>query len=200
MPMTVRRRPVLMARSKSPDDAGMTRTTVGTIVLLAAGGCSLGTYVPQSYRVLHLPSGDRHSVYEAALAVLVDQGYEIKSADPITGVITTEPVRARQADASRSPAVRLSAPRILRRIAEVRVAKAADATSLYCKVAIQELVTDTHRILWQDRHATDVPNATAIDRGAGTTREQNMVWQTLRRDRAAERRILDGVLNKADPR
>ncbi len=180
----------------------MTRTTVGTILLFAAGGmtaagCAAGAYQPRSFAARHVPSGDRQSLYEAALTVLVDLGYEIKSADPTTGVVTTESVRATQAGTPDSPGARWSGRRTLGRVAEVRISGTTEAVSLQCRVAVQELVTETHRILWQDRHATDVPNATAIDRGAGTTREQNMVWQTVRRDRAAERRILDAVLQKA---
>jgi hypothetical protein len=46
-----------------------------------------------------------------------------------------------------------------------------------------------------DRSGSDLPGQqTAIDRDAATTAEQNTVWRTLRRDTAAERQILDAIL------
>jgi hypothetical protein len=42
-----------------------------------------------------------------------------------------------------------------------------------------------------DRSGSDTPgDYTAINRDAATTAEQNSVWRTLRRDRAAERNII----------
>lgn len=48
-----------------------------------------------------------------------------------------------------------------------------------------------------DHRVSDIPDDTPIDRDAATTTEQNTVWRTIRRDKAAERRILEAILDQA---
>ena len=43
----------------------------------------------------------------------------------------------------------------------------------------------------------DVPNDTAIDRDAATTKEQNTVWEPVGRDKSAERIIVQAILDRA---
>jgi len=44
-----------------------------------------------------------------------------------------------------------------------------------------------------DLALNDAPTATAADRDAATTREQNEVWRVLRRDKLAERTVLQDI-------
>jgi hypothetical protein len=77
------------------------------------------------------------------------------------------------------------------------VAQNGNDVNVYCKVVVQEQTTETHRMFAQDSTLSDVPHDTAIDRDAATTTQQNTVWRTVQRDKAAERRILEAVLERA---
>lgn len=82
----------------------------------------------------------------------------------------------------------------LRRVVHVRVTQSTDVVNVYCQVAIQEQTTEAHRMFRRNHMISDTPGETPIDREAATTDEQNIVWQTIGRDKAAERRILEAIL------
>ena len=68
--------------------------------------------------------------------------------------------------------------------------------SLYCMVAVQEQATEAHRMFQQGLQESDAPIDTPIDRPEPTTTEEGNVWQTVYRDKGAERRILEAVLQQ----
>ncbi len=83
---------------------------------------------------------------------------------------------------------------------EVRVADSGGAARVFCRVLIQEQTTQGHRMFASDRSGSDTPgDYTAINRDAATTTEQNTVWRTLRRDKSAERQILDMIEPLSNP-
>ena len=84
----------------------------------------------------------------------------------------------------------------LRRLATVRVGQGAGVVNVYARVALQEQTTEAHRMFQRDHAISDIPGDTPIDREAATTSEQNTVWRTIGRDRAAERRILEAILEE----
>ena len=82
----------------------------------------------------------------------------------------------------------------MRRIVEVRVADSGGAGKVFCRVLIQEQTTQAYRMFASDRSGSDAPGEyTPINRDAATTAEQNTVWRTVRRDKSAERQILDAI-------
>jgi len=148
------------------------------------------------YTVRHVQQQDLSAALDAAEASLIDLGYKIERRDPTEGVITTQPVEAQAGLDSTRPAS-LSSRGKTRRIVEVRVQNDGDATKVYCKVLIQEQTTQAHRMFDADRTGSDTPgDYTAINRDAATTTEQNTVWRTLRRDKAAEREILNAITER----
>jgi hypothetical protein len=87
----------------------------------------------------------------------------------------------------------------LRRIALIHVVPEAEGgTGVYCQVTIQQQTTEAYRMFQQDRELSDAPGQTAIERDAATTTEQNTVWRNVRRDKAAERRILEAVVRRSE--
>ncbi len=144
--------------------------------------------------VRHLADADQQTVLEEARFALADQGFPIKSTDASSGVVLSYPVsQARVGGASRSN-LSLSTHGDFQRIAQVRIASSEDGVSIYCRVEVQEQVNATQRIFYQGFAEGDVPVETPIDRDAATTTQQNTVWRTIRRDKGAERRILEAIL------
>ena len=169
---------------------------VGMCGLLVSGCVSAGPS-PLSYGLRHVKGGDRAVVFETAQKAVAELGYAIDRADSTAGIITTVPISEPYRSGFPRSGVRLSSQGRLRRVVQIRIDGRGDAVDVYCKVALEQQVTAAHRMFAYDRMGTDVPGATPIDREAATTTEQNTVWQTVRRDKAAERRILEAILERA---
>ncbi len=165
----------------------MIRTLTILVCLLASFGCASRDAGPVNYTVRGAPSADRGASLDAAEAALMGLGYSIARRDTAGGLIVTEPI-AIERTGERS----LRADNPLRKIAEVRVTGSGDGLRVHCKVDIQEQATESYRFLAFERGGDDLPgHQTAIDRDAATTAEQNTVWRIVRRDKTAEREILD---------
>jgi len=148
------------------------------------------------FTVRHVQQRERGAALDDAEAALIDLGYQIERRDPAEGVITTQPVEAQAGLDSTRPASLSSRPKA-RRIVEVRVQNDGGATKFFCKVLIQEQTSQAHRMFASDRSGSDTPgDSTAINRDAATTAEQNSVWRTLRRDKSAERNILNAITKR----
>ncbi len=162
-------------------------------LLLFLCSCAAPSPTPMDYTVRHVQERERSAALDAAEAALIDLGYQIERRDPAEGVITTQPVEA-QAGLDSTRPVRLSSRGKTRRTVEIRIQNDGDATKVYCKVLIQEQTTQAHRMFSSDRSGSDTPgDYTPINRDAATTTEQNTVWRTVRRDKFAERNILNAI-------
>ncbi|MGD2108591.1 MAG: hypothetical protein PVI86_04280 [Phycisphaerae bacterium] len=161
-------------------------------IALTLGGCASTGASPLSYGLRRIEGGDRAAVFEVAETVLVDLGFRIDRVDGSAGLISTHPAWESQRSDGSMP--RISSRDRLRRVVEVRVEDRAETVNVYCKVLIQEQVTGAHRMFAYERSGTDLPGETPIEREAATTEEQNAVWQTIRRDKGAERRILEAIV------
>ena len=167
---------------------------------LLVGGCASSGLSPLNFGVRQVPGADRAAVFDATRTTLADLGYRIDRSDLAEGVVTTYPLQAKSRDEPSRPGFRLRQRSRVRRVAQVRLAESAEAVSVYCKVVIQEQTTEAHRMFAGDRMSSDTPGRTPIDDEAATTTEQNDAWQTIRRDKAAESRILEAILQQTGSR
>lgn len=160
---------------------------------LLVGGCASSGLSSLNFAVRQVPGTDRAVVFGATRAALVDLGYRIDRSDLAEGVMTTYPLPGRSGSARHGWSFQRPRNRI-RHVVQVRFAESAEAVNVYCKVVVQEQTTEAHRMFARDLMSSDTPGRTPIDREAATTTEQNTAWQTIRRDKAAERRILEAIL------
>lgn len=175
------------------------KTTAGAIIagaLLLWSACAAPAPSPLTYTVRQSTVDDGAALLGFAEAVLVSEGFEIDEVDAANGSISSKPLAVSSGDATGSGRS-IGSHGGARRVATVKVTRVGDATSVYCKVTVEEQATEAHRFLFQDEHGSDLPTDTAIERDAATTAEQNTVWRTVRRDTAAERRIVEAVLTRA---
>jgi len=171
----------------------MKRNSLMTVFLLIGVGCANREAQTVDFAVRSAPTAERSALLDTAETVLVSLGYEITRRDTAGGVVVSEPMAI---DRSGRRTVRADNP--LRKIAEVRLAGEANQLKIHCKVVIQEQATESFRLQASERSGDDVPgHNTAIDRDAATTAEQNSVWRTVRRDKSAEREILDQITQPA---
>lgn len=168
------------------------------VVLMPLGGCASSGLSPLSYGVRQVPITDTAPVLGVATDALIELGYEIDRVDQTDGVVTTKPITTTGTYERLPHGARLSSPSRFRRVAQVRVVPGPDVTNVYCRVAVQEQTTEAHRMFQSDQSISDAPGHTAIDRDAATTTEQNTVWETVRRDKAAERLILEEIVRRTE--
>ena len=164
--------------------------------------CVVGCAAPQvshlQFGFRRIPGATRSAVFAAAQHLLVDIGYRLDRADPESGVITTEPTVAKLDTERVGGRAMLSSSGRGRRIVEVRLVESSSGANVHCRVAIQLLTTEAHRMFRHEAAGADIPNETAIDLDAASTAEQNAVWKTVRRDKPAERQILDAIVARAN--
>lgn len=167
-----------------------------TTACFALGGCATDGLSSLSHSVSRASGEDRDATFARVRAAVMALGFQIDRADPAAGLITTKPLPMTTHEQRGFAELPWNAPHAFRRIVEVRFRADDDVLRVYCKVEVQQQVTQAHRILWQDQAATDVPSETAIERGAASTAAQDEVWQMVRRDKAAERRILHALVKR----
>jgi hypothetical protein len=166
---------------------------VVTFGIMPLGGCATTGVSPVNFSVIEISGHDRAAVFEAAEARLFAEGYRIDLRDPGKGLIRSVPVDGPPEERLLRRGAYLSGHGRTRRIAELRLIEATEAIRVHCRVAVQEQQTQAQRFFAYERRADDTPGDTAIDRDAATTDDQNTVWRTIRRDRAAERSILASI-------
>jgi hypothetical protein len=168
------------------------------VSFIVVGGCAAPGPSPSSFAVQRLPGADSTAAFEQAERALISLGHRIDQRDRARGIITTQPISGAARDEPRRRTVSLSGPRAARRVCEVLIAGDDGGVSVYCRVAVQELSTEAHRLSARDHGISDTPDHTPIDREGATTRDQNQVWRTIRRDRVMEREVLAAIAALAD--
>lgn len=142
---------------------------------------------------------DRQAAIQKIEQALRDHGFDIATRDLIEGVLVTHPIMGGSPEDARRGVRRIGSPARLRRVATVRIEETSEGAKVFCKVVVQELATEVYRMRAQDEGWSDSPATTAIDQEGATTREQNTVWQTIRRDKRLERDILSTVSQGSEP-
>ncbi len=165
-------------------------------MVLLSHGCASPQRWSLQYAVRQIDGVDRDAVFAVAQQALVDEGLRLDRTDSASGIITTHPTEVEIGALRARNGSRFRSTSRLRRIAEVRLAPTATGQAVYCTVAIQQQASEAYRMFRHEAAGSDVPNETAIEREAATTVEQNTIWQTIRRDRATERRILDAIVKQ----
>lgn len=166
----------------------------GLLALVLLAGCQTAQPAATTFAVRQSPL-EPSAAFRAAEDVLYDLGYSLDQQDVAALTLRSAPREIRSRAGGAGSRGLLSTPARLREIVDMRLEGAADGTRVYCRVLMQEQATEVYRLREPDMHGSDNPGTTAIDRDAGTTREQNTVWKTLRRDGQQERRILQAVLD-----
>jgi hypothetical protein len=164
-----------------------------TAFLATAAGCVSTAPSPANYTVRTTTLTDRGEILDSVEIALIDRGYVIERRDDRAGVITTYPIESMPSEPSLRHSRVIRSPTPIRTRAEIRLEPAGASLRIHCKVVVQEQDTEAARMFALQRGGYDTPRDTPIDRDAATTEEQNAYWRTVRRDKNAERAILDSV-------
>lgn len=151
-----------------------------------------------SYTVRLVHGEDIGVLLDTAELALREQDYTIATRDDTLGTLIAYPLQTSGASGSIRYKGRLIPAHRLRRVAEIMLRPGSQTTSIFCRIVVQDQITETHRMFSLDRSGRDVPNTTPIERDAATTTEQNTVWRTLQRDKSAERAVLEAILLRTE--
>ncbi len=169
----------------------LSRYVVVAIPLLVVG-CATTAPDLSNYSVRQVSATQQQQILNLAEDVLQTHSFAIYERDDMVGRLRARVI----VDAGSTPPRSRRIHRLTgdaRRHADIWVKTNAQQLAVYCKVLLQQRVTEAHRMLQRDYTGHDTPNDTAIDRDAATTEEQNTLWRTLRRDRRSERELLDAI-------
>ena len=180
---------------------GMTRTVSASMVGLAMTACVGSCAAPRTSQLpfgsMRIPGATHLATFGSAQQVLMAMGYRLDRADTESGVITTEPTDAKLDTRTIGDRSTVSSLRRGRRVVEVRIVEGPSGSNVHCRVAIQMLTTEAHRMFRHEAAGADIPHETAIDLEAAATAQQTAVWKTVRRDKPTERQILDTIVARA---
>lgn len=168
---------------------------IPAFVVVLASGCATTAATPVNYSIRPVTERNVELVLDAAEAALVENGFAIAQRNAKERTITTVPVEETIDPGDTTLRSRLRSR--TRKVADIRVEQVSGETRVFCKVAVQQQTTETYRLMASDKASSDLPHDTPIDRGAYSTPEQNTVWDTIRRDGAAERAILASITKRA---
>lgn len=182
------------------NNAAMRTAVYDRVFLLAAAwsiiafavGCASTSRVTDPYAFRLFSTTDFATALAHADAALANLGYAVRLRDPDRGLIETMPFSGASGD-SHQPRIGSARRDALRTIATVRVTPSGTGSRVACQVVVQQRSTQAHRLFRADRSRSDLPSETPIELEGATTRDQNTVWRTLRRDRSRERAILAEV-------
>lgn len=166
---------------------------VGLMTALLVSGCSTYSRSPLNFTVRAIPQMQRDAVLRQTQIKLSQLDYDVQF-DHAGALIATQFIKktGRRLANQSSPATQI--PGKYRRIVQIYVEEVDHVLKIFCKVVNELRMTETHRLLAYDQVTSDTPAQTPIQRDAATTPEQNTVWQKIRRDKPAERRILAQIL------
>ena len=158
--------------------------------IFATSGCA--TRTPGMTGIMG--DGGQDAAFAAATAVMAKH-YSIALADPDTGVITSRP-----------KSVNIGGERLLggspaREVATITLRRQKNQVMATVAVDVQREGAAADRRLggaYSDSYSS-VPHDTPAEHEAATTAEQNDMWRTVDRNKAAERKMLDELYRVLNP-
>lgn len=156
--------------------------------------CAAPSPTPLNYSVRPSTLADRDALLDVAEAALLAAGWEIAERNPAAGRLVTVPIEGAPRADNRRLGVKVPSRIPTRRFVEIQVEEASGVQRVFCKVVVQEQVTQAARMFAEMRSDRESTSMTAIEKDAATTEEQNTVWRTIQRDQAEERELLEAIL------
>lgn len=165
---------------------------------MIAAGCETSGPTTKTFSHVRLPGTDRATAFSAA-ADAIRENHAISTIDRDQWMIHSVPEETEEEAATPRVGDLVGVARTVRRVVTAYVTGDDQNAEAWCRVAIERNESNEHNLFIHDMQSDDTATATPADREAATTTEQNSVWRTLRRDKRAERALLDKVKESVRP-
>ena len=162
---------------------------------LASAGCNGGTDVIDTFSHRRFENTTQQAVYLAAQATMSEY-FRIELADDDTGVIRSVPTIVPAAAEDRLLGRRLSSPRQVRKIAEIRIEPIDSIIVVRCGVLVQRSEPTRSLAYAPQRSIDDLPNQTPLQESEGRDDQSNLAWSAAGYDHKLEREMLAAIAER----
>ncbi|MBN2560983.1 MAG: hypothetical protein JXQ75_08640 [Phycisphaerae bacterium] len=173
------------------------------VVLAGVGGCSdleasgEGGGRETGWQSIRLPTVTRDAAFDASVYAM-RQWFPVAEVLQADGVIrSTAEEFDQKGGTGRIRDGAIGYQNRMRRTATLLVREHGAGSLVKCRVRVERLDTEDHRVFRSNEEFGDVPSQTPIDHAAGVSPRQDQVWTPMPRDRGLEREMLDLVRSRA---
>jgi len=168
------------------------KSTFIVAAALLATGCESSGPTTQTFSYVRLAGIDRASAFSAATEAM-RESHDLARIDRDQWTIQSVPEETEEEAATPRVGDLVGAARTVRRVVTAYVTGDNENSEAWCRVAIERNESNEHNLFIHDMQRDDTATFTPAERDAATTTEQNSVWRTLRRDKRAEREMLNKI-------
>ncbi len=162
---------------------------------LAVAGCDAGTGAIDTFSHRRFENTTRQAVFQAAQATMSEY-FRVDVADDRTGVIRSVPTIVDATAEDRPLGRRLSSPRQVRKIAEIRIEPLDSIVVVRCGVLVQRSEPTRSLAYAPQRSIDDLPNQTPLQEREGRTDQSNLARSAVGYDHKLEREMLAAIAER----
>ncbi|NOX57504.1 MAG: hypothetical protein GXP29_01430 [Planctomycetes bacterium] len=162
------------------------------ISTLMVTGCESTGPTAKTFSYVRLTGVDRDAAFLAATgAMRLD--YILARVDREEGTIRSVPEETEEEVTTPRVGDLVGVARRVRRIATAHITGNGKNSEVWCRVVLERNESNEHNLFAYDMQLDDTATETPADREAATTTAQNSIWRVVRRDKRAERQLLNNV-------
>ncbi len=162
---------------------------------LAVAGCDAGTESIDTISHRRFENTTRQAVFQAAQSTMSEY-FRIDVADDRSGVIRSVPTIVPATSENRPLGRRLSSPRQVRTIAEIRIEPLDSVFVVRCGVLVQRSEPTRSLAYAPQRSIDDLPNQTPLQESEGRDDQSNLAWSAAGYDHKLEREMLAAIAER----
>ncbi|MCZ6655138.1 MAG: hypothetical protein O7D91_19180 [Planctomycetota bacterium] len=162
---------------------------------LAVTGCTADTDAIDTFSHRRFENTTRQAVFQAAEATMSEY-FRVDVADHRTGVIRSVPTVVPSTSEDRPLGRRLSSPRQVRKIAEIRIEPLDSIIVVRCGVLVQHSEPTRSLAYAPQRSIDDLPNQTPLQESEGRDDQNNLAWSAAGYDHKLEREMLAAIAER----
>lgn len=158
-------------------------------------GCSAGADDIDTFSHRRFENTTHQAVFQAARATMSEY-FRVDFADDHTGVIRSLPTIVPATAEDRPLGWRLSSPRQVRKIAEIRIEPLDSIIVVRCGVLVQRSEPTRSLAYAPQRSIDDLPNQTPLQESEGRNDQSNLAWSAAGYDHKLEREMLAAIAER----
>ncbi len=162
---------------------------------LVSDGCNAGTDAIDTFSHRRFENTTRQAVFQAAHATMSEY-FRVDVADDRTGIIRSVPTIVPTTADDRPLGRRLSSPRQVRKIAEIRIEPLDSTVIVRCGVLVQRAEPTGSLAYAPQRSIDDLPNQTPLQESEGRDDQTNLAWSAAGYDHKLEREMLAAIAER----
>jgi hypothetical protein len=166
-------------------------------LVAAISGCDSSERMTSTASRMELASVEWDAAMTAAEQTM-REFFEVDRIDRRRGVIKAVPTRELASNQGLLGRDKLSSPRSVRRIAELRLKQGGGGVIAECSILIQNSESLDDPVYRQMHTSQDTPNQTPLEENLGLDSRDGQVWSTTGEDHSLERAVLAALAERLE--